>query len=270
MAESTLSLSLTDLEAEVGFFLGWGRGVNFGETAWTTTKQQGITNCVKSGLRAFYFPSPLPSETESYDWSFMRPIRQVLLASQLRYADMPDDFGGLEGDIRLIDSGRRAIPIQITNDQQISQRFFAYPTQTGVPEMVSIQSDGRTSQTKGNRSRLYVFPMADQDYTLEFQYYFLPDSLTVSFPYPHGGTVHAETILAACIAKAELYQDNQLGPMAANFLDQMKKSVSLDRRNKAQTLGYNSDPGYNRGRFPYGYRHYDSVNPITYGGVVPG
>ncbi len=270
MAESTLSLTNVELEAEVGFFLGWGRGASFDETAWTDRKQKSITDCVKSGIRMFYFPSPLPGDDASYDWSFMRPTKQIKLLAGASSQELPDDYGGLEGDVRLVQSNRYALPIKQTNEQIISQRYFAYPTMTGQPEMCAIRTGSTTGPTKGQRSTLLLFPIADQDYTLEFQYYFLPDSLSVSFPYALGGTTHSETIKAAVKAAAELHQDNEQGPMWALFMDRMKASISLDRRNKAQTLGYNSDPGYNRGMRQYGQRYYDQSQPITYGGVNPG
>lgn len=270
MAESTLSIELTDLEAEVGQFLGWGRGLNFGETAWSTNKQKSIDDLVKSGLRSFYFPAPLPGDSSSYDWSFMRPTRQVLLEAAATFATLPDDFAGMEGMVRLVSSGRAAIECKQTNEQKIRQFVFANPNQIGPPEWCAVESVRPSGMTKGTRSRLLVFPTADQAYTLEFQYYFSPDSLSVSFPYPHGGPTHAETIKAACLAKAELYQDNEPGPMAQNFIDRMKASVSLDRRNKGQAFGYNGDPSYNRGGWRPGWRHYEQQSPITFDGVVPG
>lgn len=269
MAESTLSIELTDLEAEVGQFLGWGRGANFSETAWSANKQKSISDLVKSALRSFYFPSPLPGDASSYDWSFMRPTRQVILEAAASAADLPDDFAGMEGAVRLVSSGRAACEIKQTNEQVIRQRIFEVPDRTGAPDLCAVEAIKPSGQTKGTRYRLLVYPIADQAYTLEFQYYFAPDSLSVSFPYPHGGATHAETIKAACLAKAELYQDNEPGPMAANFLDRMRASVSLDRRNKGQSFGYNGDPSYNRGGWRPGWRHYEQQNPITFDGVTP-
>lgn len=271
MAESTLALSLTELEAEVGFYLGWGRGSNYSETAWSTRQQQGITDIIKSGLRSFYFPAPLPGESSSYDWSFLRPTRQATLESARNTVDLPDDFGGLEGTVFLVSSTSRPVEIQVTSEANVARQYAVTPSQTGTPLMIAIRNLTQTTQTRGSRSQLYVFPTADSTYTLEFRYYLLPDALVTTFPYPQGGTMHAETIRAACKAAAELHQDGQPGPMQANFIDRMRASVSLDRRTKGQNFGVVTDPGYNRSysRYP-GWRHYEQGNAITYDGANPG
>lgn len=271
MPESTLNTTFSQLEADAGAYLGFGRGAVYSETAWSTRAQADITDCVKSGYRKFLFPSPLPGEHESYDWSFLRPVRQLLMESGSTTLAMPDDCGGLEGRVRLVDSTRRPIEIQITNDQMVALQYSLTPDQTGTPLMCAIRNIPPAGQTRGPRQELFFFPAADQSYTVEVQYYLSPDALTTSFPYAHGGTVHAETIKASVLAAAEIYKDNQPGPMAANFVDQMRKSVSLDRRNKGQTFGVVTDPGYNADRMGYpGWRHYEQGQPITYGGVSPG
>lgn len=270
MAESSLSLTQSALEAETAFFLGWGRGPNYGDPAWSTIKQQGITDCVNSGLRMFYFPAPLPGEMSSYDWSFIRPMRTVLWASGSTSVALPDDFGGMEGDVRMIDSGRRSIPIRQTSEQTISQRYFDYPDMTGSPEYCAVRMNSTTSVYKGQRADLYLFPTADQDYTLEFQMYLNPDALSPSFPFALGGATHAETIRVACKAAAERDQNNIMqGPQYTYFIERLKASISLDRRNKGQTFGYNSDRGYNRGR-NYGNLLDNTQIPITFDGTSPG
>ncbi len=269
MPESTLSLTHQELEAEVGFFLGWGRGTNYGETAWSARQQKGITDCVESGLRMFYFPAPLPGEQSAYDWSFLRPTRDLTLPSGEQSVPMPDDFGGMEGDVRLIDSGRAAWPIKQVSEQAIYQKRFETPQQTGQPIFCAVAVGEKTGVYKGQRANLIVFPAADQEYTLQIQYYILPNSLSTTFPYSLGGATHAETIKAAMKAAAEMHQDNARGVMYDLFVERMKASISLDRRNKAQSFGYNSDPGYNRDRF--GYRYLNNIRvPITYNGVSPG
>lgn len=271
MPESTLNLTKSDLEAEAGDFLGWGRGADFSDTAFTARQQRDLDAIIKGALRSFYFPAPLPGESTSYDWSFMRPTRQVTFPSAASTIDLPDDFGGLEGTVRLVGSTTRPVEIPVVTDAMVARQFSETPDQTGTPLMCAIRPLRATTQTKGPRHQLYVFPTADQDYTFEYRYYFLPDALIASFPYPQGGTMHAETIRAAVKAAAELHKDNQPGPMAAYYVDRMKASVALDRRQKPQVYGIVTDPGYNADRNGYpGWRHYEQQNVVTYGGVSPG
>lgn len=267
MPEPTLSLTNSELEAEVGFFLGLGRGTNYGETAWSARNQLSITNAVKSGLRMFYYPSVLPGDASSYSWSFIRPVRQVTLISGDQSVDLPDDFGGIEGSVHFVNSGRQNCVCPVTNEQRIMRMYAEAPSVTGQPQYCAVRTPSTTSATKGQRSNLYVYPLADEDYTLEFEMYLNPNALSASFPYALGGTTHIETIRAAVKAAAERDINNiQNGPQYAHFLERLRASVSLDRRCKAQTIGYNGDPGYNRSR--YGDRSNIQV-PITYDGVSP-
>lgn len=249
--------------------MGFGRGANFGESAWTPRQTADINESVKSGLRMFYFPTPLPGDIAAYDWSFIRPTRQVTFISGDNSVALPDDFGGLEGEVRFVDSNRYCVGVKQTNENVVANWHTRFPDVTGVPQYCAIRQPSTTGVYRGQRANLYIYPVADQDYTLEFQMYLNPDCLSASFPYALGGATHAETIKAACKAAAEIYKDNERGPMYEQFIDRMRASVSLDRRNKAQTFGYNGDVGYNRNR-PYGWdRHQDQYGTITVNGQQP-
>ena len=70
MAESTLSVSVLDIIGSVQRYMGFGRA-----TAWGTlsTNARGdVMECVNRGLRQFYAPPPLPGESSSHEWSFLR------------------------------------------------------------------------------------------------------------------------------------------------------------------------------------------------------
>ena len=69
MAESGLSLGFSELKAETGQFLGYGRTVaNF--TADQDTLVEAI---VQSAVRRVYFPPAMPEVEFGYEWSFLRP-----------------------------------------------------------------------------------------------------------------------------------------------------------------------------------------------------
>lgn len=241
--------------------MGLGRGTNFSETAWSTRNQLSITNAVKSGLRMFYFSA-------DYDWSFIRPTRQATFVTGETSVALPDDFGGLEGTVRVIDSGLVGIPIKQTNEQWISRRYGEFPDVSGQPQYCAVRQPSTTSATKGQRANLYLYPVADIDYTIEFQMYLNPDALSASFPYALGGTTHIETIRAAVKAAAERDINNvQQGPQYQYYRERLQASISLDRRNKGQTFGQNIDPGYNQAS---NYRRSVTAIPITFDGADPG
>ncbi len=59
--------------------------------------------------------------------------------------------------------------------------------------------------------------------------------------YPHGGTEHAETIIASCCAIAEWTQEKIHGPAWEQFMTLLSSSVSSDLNKGAKTLGYNGN-----------------------------
>jgi hypothetical protein len=67
MAESTLSISYSDLREELGIYLGWPRD----PTNWTTDQVNAVAKILKGALRRWYTPDPLDGYT--HRWSFMYP-----------------------------------------------------------------------------------------------------------------------------------------------------------------------------------------------------
>lgn len=71
MAESTLSLTYTDLMKEVNYFLGYGR---------VATDTDGVVDpLVQSGYRQFLYPPPVGGQKSSYQWRFLRPVDSIIV-----------------------------------------------------------------------------------------------------------------------------------------------------------------------------------------------
>lgn len=236
MAESTLNAAFNDLQGDVGSYLGYGRGAANGDRVWTDQQQRSITQCVRGGLRKFYFAG--------YDWSFLRPVLELTLAEDASTVDLPDDFGGIDGRISLgTGTSDQWFSVEQVNEGTVRERFAMYPDQTGQPEMAAAQPLKGTTVQESNRQQLYVFPTADQEYTLRFASFILPDYLTGSRPYAYGGAQHAETLLSACKATAEIDLDDvKDGPQMQEFQRLLHISMDIDRRLKAQRFGYNGSP----------------------------
>lgn len=239
MAESTLNLSLTDLNGEVGSFLGWGRD----PARWDTYKVEDIRRCVESALRKFYFQSQIDPRDASHNWTFLKPVASIALTTGVNTAALPDDFGGFEGMASISQTGVNGgfWPVKFTSEEVIRTQYALVPTVTGRPISAAEQQIKGTGAAKSNRSQLYVYPIPDGNYTLSVPYYILPDFLTSANPYPYGGAAHAETMKAGCRAAAELFLDNVTGPETANYLMCLASSIQYDRRHQPKTLGINSD-----------------------------
>lgn len=250
--EPTLALTRDKIRAEVGLFLGWGRGAAFSETTWTSVQEAQVNSCVDSGLRRFYYTASMDGVPAGYEWSFLRPQVTFTLPSGEQFIEMPPDFGGLVDSLTLAGSHSKSFKrIQVTN--RVRERYAVLPTTTGQPCEVEIVWRKGTTALEGQRARLWFWPLSDAAYTVNGQYYVHPDALDAAFPYALGGPAHVETILESCLAIAEERLDDiKGGPHGMAFAERMRASIALDRRHKAQTVGYNgdaSDGHHLRGRY---------------------
>lgn len=265
MAESSLTAAFRDLQADVGDFLGYGRGADFSDPAWTTRQQADITRSVKGGLRLFYYCG--------YDWSFLRPVATFTLDSGASVLPLPDDLGGVEGQIVLSSPSNTSwYPISFVPVGAVTQKQAELPNTTGRPVMACQESLKGTTGDASNRFQLRFWPAADQDYTLKFQYYVHPDYLSGAFPYAYGGPQHAECLLEACLAVAERVKDDVdprggASPHQVAFERLLSISKDIDRRNKPQTFGYNADRSDKLHRETW--RHWNGQSVVTVDGVSP-
>lgn len=238
MPESTFTVTFDELAAEVGRFLGYGRGTKYGETAWNARQQSVIDMVVKAGVHRFYYPEPLPGEISSHTWSFLQPVATLTLASGATTVDLPLDFAGFEGPLSNMTSGARPTTIPFRSTGFIDQQYANMPNQTGRPLWVAERPKKLIQPGSGQRKELYFFPEADQAYSLQGYYYLLPNFLDGTHQHCYGGAEHGQTIIASCLAVAE---DRQLGigggPQGRNWMVRLASSVSMDRRNKPASLG---------------------------------
>lgn len=233
--ESSLSAAFKDLRGDVGSFLGYGRGVDFGDATWTARQEGTIDRFVKGGLRKFYHCG--------YEWSFLKPSATLQLSTALSAVPMPDDFGSVDGRI-VISTGANSnwCPVDLTGPGVLDMEQARNPSYTGWPRLGCLDPIKGTTATAGQRFQLRFYPTADADYTLRLRYNLNPDFLSGAFPYAYGGPQHAECLLAACKASAEIDGDDVLnGPQFVEFMRLLAISKELDQRQKAQSLGYNGD-----------------------------
>lgn len=267
MAESRLSLSITDLTGAIGHFLGYGRGTANSETAWTTQQTNDINSVLRTGLSWVYTPPLVNGQV--YAWSFLRPFCNLTLTIGNDYAELPDDFGGFTSRIYISEeSPRRPWSIPLTTPEKVAQEHVRTPNSSGAPIIAAEFIDKSTTIDRGQRSKLYVFPTPDSAYTMRAEYTYLPDVLTGAYPYPPGGSQHAELFRAAVLAAAELHLDDTRGVRWESFMERLTASMAVDRPRKGQTLGYNGDMSDLAARAGRAGRHgYGDI--VTLGGSDP-
>lgn len=266
MAESTLALDFGKLKSKIGDFLGYGRGVDYGDPEWDARQLNDILDVVESAQRRFYFPATQPP----YRWSFMRPMAALTLAEDASTIPLPDDFAGVEGRIAMTDSSQSMfIPVDFQGEGAIQQMYSSHPAFTGRPLAVAVRPTRGVGTQRSQRYELYVFPTADADYVLHFQYYLVPDAINTHRPFAYGGAEHAETMLEACLAVAEERRDNQPSTHAAAFQARLLASIALDMSKKPQQLGYNRDASDD---MEWRIRQFNNrlldVGPVTINGIA--
>jgi hypothetical protein len=264
VAESTLNLKLGTYMGQVGHFLGWGFGAasqNYGaysDTTWSTFQLSEVSFAVQSGISQFYF---------SNEWTFLKPTSQIQIPVGVSHVQLPDDFGGFEGDLTVASAiTPNAIyrPIPFILPGQIDQMFSVNPTCSGPMAYASQQPIKGTTQVGATREQLYFFPISDQVYVANIRYYILADMLTGTAPYVYGGAQHSQTILQSCLSIAEFRKDNEIGPQNAKYAELLAMSQKADNRLKPQHFGRNrdtSDSMRGRGLYPFW-----NMGPNTYNG----
>ena len=223
MSDSTLSLTLGELRSEVARYLQFGRGYN----DLAGREKADVDSCIRRGVRQFLSPPPVDGSTESHTWSWLRPEGTLTTVASTVSYDLPANFGGIIGPFAYQSSTDGSIrPIEVTSVSALNARKQMDTITTGRPELAAI------------------LPTPDTVYTLKYQYVATITDFTdrgndAQVP---GGQMHAETLIASCLAIAESLTTDQPGRYMSLFIQRLQASVSADRRlNTAANLGQNLD-----------------------------
>jgi hypothetical protein len=183
---------------------------------------------------------------------------------------MPDDFGGLLGEVFFQAGDGRWVPLANTGVAELLE-LHQVSTSTGRPTMCAV--DCQTVATAspdgvGQRHNLLAWRIADSDYTVAYQYQVLVPKL-IADGYPYGGARHAETIKYACLAALERSKFQLAdGPSQRQWRHLLGLSIKADQRGtRAGTLGLLTNSNSRRGsRYP-GFC-YPLARTVTCGGVA--
>lgn len=263
----------SDLMAQVGDFLGHGYGPTRGDPDWPTREYHRVKDATAGGVLQVYKPAILPGDREPHQWSFLRPVAEVVLASGEDSARLPPDFGGFEGQVAVRLSGTTAQSRETVRRTQAAQIYALRsnsPSATGPPQWFAEEPVKGVSDERGQRWRIAVWPTPDRAYTLWAQFSFNPAVTDAGGgEYVYGGQDHPNLFLASVKAWAEAHYDGGGdGVMRSLYMTELAAAVGRDRRRKGESMGYNGD---GRGRVwsdrgavgPWWLR--DNVT-VTYGG----
>ncbi len=228
-----------------------------------------VIRIVESGLRQFYFVGPRTELNGApYEWRFLKPTIEFQIVQGDRDIQMPDDFDGITGPLEFKAGDNAWGGVKVVEPQDIDhfRGLSTTDTVSSWPRYAAIRPL-KHEQTDGQRKQMSIWPEASSDYTLRFAFKVLPENLTSIREYPYGGAQHAETILAACEAEAELYMDDERGVRWEKYQERLAASVSIDSRaNRAEYLGYNSNVEHPLAGQVAGFR-FENYTDVTYAGT---
>lgn len=232
-------LSYGELRRRVGRFLGFDRN----PANWGEREVLDVQDCIDSGLDEFYRPTRVPGEHWSYQWSFLRPTGFVTLVPGEWDYDMPDDFAGFDGPLYYVGSDQLQHTVRLMNEgfiHNLRQResLFAHSDTVEYAALTPKRSDGISTSIY----QLQVWPKPDRQITLQFKQFVTHPRLREDHQVPYGAANHAQTIIQACIAAAELMLTDVEGPQYERFIRNLIASRDFDARaSSPMTLGYNGD-----------------------------
>lgn len=249
MAESSLSLQLSDFAAETGQYLGFGRTA----TSWTgwqaalpyvpsnlDTQLGQIMAVIQAGYRSFLFPKMIDAGPVAHKWSFLTPQRSLTTVAGQSDYDLPDDFGGLESEFTYQPSDSSYVQVRQVGIGQVKrflQQLFGINDKPTYCAVYPKQTDGVT----GQRFAISFAPTPDAIYNLAYTSRLLPMALSATNPFPYGGMEHGETVLASCLAVAERRLNDEEGVHQADYMERLQASIAADTRNRPAYFGYNGD-----------------------------
>lgn len=89
--EATLQITYQDLRRECGAEAGFGRD----SKAWSHEQFKLIEWCVQNGYRAFWAPPVLEGQNGPQDWSFNKPVAELVTEANVHKYDLPSDCGSI-------------------------------------------------------------------------------------------------------------------------------------------------------------------------------
>jgi hypothetical protein len=164
--------------------------------------------------------------------------------------DLPDDFASLD-DVLTYPPTTGYPPVQVVGESFIRSKQ-QHSVAQGRPVYAAVRAK-RSDLSTGQRFQIMFYPWPDQGYVLTYKYRAAQDELAHG-EYPLGGADHSETILASCLAWAEINLDDVTdGPKSAQYTRRLESSISTDQSlGHADFLGRMRNPerGSSRARSP--------------------
>ena len=229
MAESTLSISRSDLDRRIGMRLGYRSTLR----SYNPEQKDTIDLIRQDALSRFYFPT-VPGESSYHEWSFLSIEHTLNLTASVTTYDLPDTFTGDLESLQITSAtGKPAIEV-VT--QKVLNQAKAEGASAASPRYAAVQVKGHTtSASAGQRWEIEFYPAPDTAYTASYTTAVLPDDLTSTVDYyPLGSAAHHQILVEAALAVAVEYLQPDLPPEQnthqQRFESLLSAAVERDKR----------------------------------------
>ena len=237
--EPGLALTFSDIQSEVGHFLGYGTTAS----SWTAAKTSIVQQILDAGCRAAYYPMAIPGEAP-HSWSFLRPTLTLTTAEDVFEYDLPVGVSIVENPITFAAN----IPygdIRIIGEHSI-RKLRSDSASSGVPSLCAVVP-AQPSNATIQRYQMLFWRTPSDAWVLSYRCAVVPQPLGTNNPYPVGPVSFHECIKESCYSKAEERLNDTQGVHKAAFMERLQVALAEDRKiESSASLGYNGDPGMNR------------------------
>ena len=225
MADSSLSITKTELDIFLADHLGWGRTA----ANWGTTNQARIDQARDSGLSRFYM---------EHDWSFLRIVTSLTTTADQAADDLPDAFGSLFVPFAFAANKGYTPPVQ--RPVAFIEDRISESDSSSTPKYYAINAKAQTG-VAGTRYEVLWYPYPDEAFVFTYGYEVQRDALTSSYPYPAGTSEGRQALMWACLAEAEAMWNDGIGIGEQKYADALPKALAKDGRRKTGNLGFSRD-----------------------------
>lgn len=257
MAVPNIQVTFTEARSTVAHYLGYMPRDGDVTADIDASELVDVDTACNNGFRLACYPPILEKEDEMHEWTFLVRHQELAInmgyyysASQATVLIQPPihDF---EGVIRraVLRGGSdnnpltKWIKLRVVSEGQLEQLVAQNPQEVGTPRYicpVKLQEsspDVYEYQDSGQQYRLRLWPGPEvptsETFTLYLDYPIAPTLWSSTDIYPPGGPKHGRMFLQACLAEAELIKNDGHRVHYERFLEYLKHSVGIDRREKA-------------------------------------
>lgn len=264
MADPTLKLTFDKLRIRVAEYLGTAYYGAAGDEAAQLPVDAGdlemVGRLVNDGYARFI--------GENEKWNFLTVplsltfLTGIVATDNSRYY-LPDDFYGIILSTFTYAPGGPRISIETVDEARI-RRLQAVDSVTGDPALVAVRAINTDATATGQRWEAVFWPTPTTARVITAMYKRYPAALVNSTDTSVAGFQHDRTVLAACIAAAELQRNDEQGPREAFYQSLLQQSLRMDKRVAPRSLGDYGDRSDGGGaRRPLSYYAVDTYNGVT-------